>query len=467
MAKIYQKSVKGRIRNIKWLVLIFCLTVYYILPFLRYERGDGVSNQAFLIDAGNQKILFFALEIWPQEFYLFMILMIIAAFGLFAVTSVFGRIWCGFTCPQTLWTDLFYLVERLVEGDRNTRIINDRTLFAPKVIFRKVIKHALWLIIAFLTGGTIILYFNDAYNILNTFFIGTAPTKAYIFCAVITFTTYILAGFAREKFCTQMCPWPKFQAAMFDDFTNIVTYQKWRGEPRGALQKTALKEKKGDCIDCGACVAVCPTGIDIRDGVQLECIGCGLCVDACNEIMQKVGFEKNLITFDNLNNQQNLEKFGKTAGEKNHYNFLRFKPIMYFSMLFLFVGIFLYLLITKSTFEASINHETYPMFVTLSNGDIRDAYTIKLTNKSKIPQNFNVSVNGLSKYCISLIGNDFLECKKDINIPLNQREIKSEKIYVLVPEALATNSKQPITNIQFIIKAGENTKTEKSIFEFR
>lgn len=467
MAKIYQKSVKGRIRNIKWLVLIFCLGIYFTLPFLVYERGEGVSNQAFLIDTSNQKILFFGLEIWPEEFYLFMILMIIAAFGLFAVTSVFGRIWCGFTCPQTIWTDLFYLVERLVEGNRNKRIINDRRLFSPEVIFRKSIKHILWLIIAFLTGGTIILYFNDAYSLLNTFFVGTAPTKAYIFCGIITFTTYVLAGFAREKVCTHMCPWPRFQGAMFDNFTTIVTYQKWRGEPRGALQKTALKEKKGDCIDCGACVAVCPTGIDIRDGVQLECIGCGLCVDACDEIMQKVGFEKNLITFDNLNNQQRLEKFGKTADEKNHYHFLRFKPVMYFTMLFLFCGIFLYLLINKSSFEVSINHETYPMFVTLSNGDIRNSYTIKLTNKNKVNQDFNISLNGLSNYCISLIGNDFLDCKKDININLNQREIRNQKFFILVPENIATTSKQPIQNIEFIITAGEDIKAEKSIFEFR
>src|SRR5690606_3240611 len=290
---------------IKWAVLTFCLVIYYGLPWLRWDRGPGAPDQALLLDMSGPRGYFFNIEIWPQEVYYITGLLIVGALALFLATALFGRVWCGYACPQTVWTDLFMLVERWIEGDRNARMRLDRQPTSAAKVLRKSAKHAVWLLIAAATGGAWIMYFQDAPTVVREIFTGSASGATYFFFGLFTLTTYGLAGWAREQVCTYMCPWPRLQAAMQDEHSLIVTYQGWRGETRGKHKAGQSWEGRGDCIDCGACFHVCPTGIDIRNGPQLECIGCGLCIDACDDVMGKVGRPLRLIDFVSLENLQN------------------------------------------------------------------------------------------------------------------------------------------------------------------
>ncbi|MFI4998296.1 MAG: cytochrome c oxidase accessory protein CcoG, partial [Reyranellales bacterium] len=293
--KVYPRAIAGKWRSIKWAALVVLLGLYYLVPWLRWDRGPDAPNQAILIDLDGRRGWFFDVVIWPQEIYFVTGFLILAAFGLFFATSLFGRVWCGFACPQTVWTDLFMLVERLIEGDRNERMRLDKAPMSVSKATRKGFKHVAWLAIAAATGGAWVFYYVDAPSTLVKIFRGTASMEVYVFVGLLTATTYMLAGWAREQVCTYMCPWPRFQAAMLDEQSVIVTYQKWRGEPRGKHKAGDNWDGRGDCVDCNLCVAVCPTGIDIRDGQQIECIGCGLCVDACNQTMVKVGRARGLI----------------------------------------------------------------------------------------------------------------------------------------------------------------------------
>ena len=299
---IYPKLVHGKFRLGKWVFMALALGVYYILPFLRWDRGPGAPDQAVLVDFANARFYFFFIEIWPQEVYYITGLLIVSALALFLVTSLFGRVWCGYACPQTVWTDLFIAVERMFEGDRNKRIMLDRAEWSFNKAWRKIGKHAVWLLIAAATGGAWILYFHDAFAVVNNFVTGQAALTSYIFFGVLTFTTYVLAGTMREQVCTYMCPWPRIQGALIDKEALSVTYRVDRGEPRGRHKKGESWEGRGDCIDCKACVAACPMGIDIRDGDQLECINCALCIDACDDIMAKIGRPKGLIAYDSQDN---------------------------------------------------------------------------------------------------------------------------------------------------------------------
>src|SRR5487761_2647323 len=328
--QIYPKSVHGPVRRFKWAILIACLAVYYLLPWLRWHRGVNEPDQAVLLSLWSERFYFFNLELWPQDIYYLAGLLIMAAVALFLVTSLVGSVWCGFTCPQTVWTDLFMWVERLVEGDRNARMKRDAQPLSFDTAWRKTLKHAVWLAIAFWTGGAWIMYYVDAPTVTVEFWAGTASREVYFFTGLFTATTYALAGWAREQVCTYMCPWPRFQAAMIDEETFAVTYRDWRGEPRGKHKKGDSWGGRGECADRRACIAVCPTGIDIRDGLQLECIGCGLCIDACNEVMDRVGRPKGLIAFDTYANRA-----ASLAGKAPHRRFLRPRTAVYVAVLLL------------------------------------------------------------------------------------------------------------------------------------
>jgi cytochrome c oxidase accessory protein FixG len=388
--KVYPKSVKGRIRRIKWAVLIACLSIYYIAPWIRWDRGPGRPDQAFLIDMPGRRGYFLGIEIWPQEVYFIAGLLILGAIGLFFVTSLFGRIWCGYTCPQTVWTDLFLWAERLTEGDRMARIRLDEAPWSFAKLARKAAKHAIWLVIAALTGGAWIMYFNDAPTVTREIFTLQASTAVYFFAGLFTATTYVLAGWAREQVCTYMCPWPRFQSAMVDEETLTVSYRDWRGEPRGRHHKGQSWEGRGDCVDCRACVAVCPTGIDIRDGLQLECIGCGLCIDACTDIMTKVGRPTGLIAFDTF---ANLDAHRKGGSKKPR--FIRPRTLIYAGVMSALLLLMVGALVTRSVADITVLADRSPLFVRKSGGLIGNNFTVKIENKSSADRTFTISVPDL------------------------------------------------------------------------
>lgn len=397
--RVYPRRVSGPYRSVKWWVLAVTLTAYYIGPWLRWDRGPGAPDQALLIDMPNRRAYFFFLEIWPQEVYYLAGLLILGAIGLFLVTSLMGRVWCGYTCPQTVWTDLFMWVERRIEGDRNTRMKLDRAPFGLSKAAKKVAKHGAWLAISLVTGGAWIMYFRDAPTVVGEFFTGQASLNVYFFTGLFTATTYLLAGWAREQVCTYMCPWPRFQAAMFDEHSLIVTYEAWRGEPRGKHKQGADRDGRGDCVDCNWCVAVCPTGIDIRDGQQLECIGCGLCIDACNPVMDKLGLPRGLIRLDTTSKQAARAE-GRTAPLK----LVRPRTVVYGALLVIVAGIMAWSLLTRAKLEVNVLHDRSPLFVALSDGGVRNGYTFKILNMNPTPRSYRLTLEGLEAATMSIVG---------------------------------------------------------------
>ncbi|MFZ4408428.1 MAG: cytochrome c oxidase accessory protein CcoG [Paracraurococcus sp.] len=399
--KVYPKAVGGPVRRAKWLILGLCLGLYYLVPLLRWDRGPELPNQAVLVDIGNARLFFFFIEIWPQEIYYLTGLLVLAAVGLFAATSLFGRVWCGFTCPQTVWTDLFMWVERRIQGDRNARMKLDLQPWSGEWLRKKALTHAAWLGIAAATGGAWIMYFHDALEMTPRFFTGGAGLETYFFFGLFTGTTYLLAGFAREQVCTYMCPWPRFQGAMLDENSLVVSYRGWRGEPRGKLKE----EGHGDCVDCGACVHVCPTGIDIRDGQQLECIGCGLCIDACDDVMGRLGRPKGLIAFETFANLAASEVAAKPLppGPARHAcgmqvrkppRVLRARTLVYAGVLGLVVAVMAGSWLLRETTSLSVLRDRAPNFVRLSDGGVRNAYTLKLGDKTRGVERYALVLDG-------------------------------------------------------------------------
>ena len=312
---IYPKLAHGTYRRLKWIVMIVTLGIYYVIPWLRWDRGPDLPSQAVLLDMEHLRFFLFNLEIWPQEFYIVTCLLILSALVLFLATSIAGRVWCGYLCPQTVWTDLMISVERFWQGDRNARLRLDKAPWTLEKLAKKLATHATWVVIAVATGGAFIFYFADAPTLLRNLLDGTAAIEAYVFLVLFALTTYVLGGLAREQVCIYMCPWPRIQGAMVDHDTYLVGYREGRGEPRGKHHKGDSWENRGDCVNCKACVAVCPMGIDIRDGSQLECIQCALCIDACDEIMERVGRPTGLIAYETIANQD-AAKRGETAHPK-------------------------------------------------------------------------------------------------------------------------------------------------------
>ncbi len=435
---IHPKAVDGLFRRIKWLVLIVLLALYYIAPWLRWDRGPGVPDQALLIDMPGRRAYFFWVEIWPQEIYFLTALLILGAFGLFLVTSIGGRVWCGFTCPQTVWTDLFMWVERLIEGDRGARIRLDKAPISRAKVTKKVLKHVVWLLIAAATGGAWIMYFNDAPTVTFAILTGNASFAVYFFFGLFTATTYLLAGWAREQVCTYMCPWPRFQAALLDEESYVVTYQKWRGEPRGPHRKGQSWQGRGDCIACNQCVAVCPMGIDIRDGLQLECIGCGLCIDACNDVMRRVDRPLDLIAMSTSRNQADL-----AAGRPTEHHILRPRTIIYGSII-LVLGIALLIALTmRSSVDVNVLHERNPLFVTLSDGSIRNGYTVKILNKSHDTEHYELSLEGPPGATLAVIGQEG-EGARQAELSAGPDTVTSYRIFVTVPRDEITEDVQPM-----------------------
>lgn len=412
---IFPRRVKGTFRTLKWWLMGFMLGIYYITPWIRWDRGPQMPDQAVLLDISSRRFFFFMIEIWPNEFYFVAGLLIMAGLGLFLFTSAAGRVWCGYACPQTVWTDLFILVERWVEGDRNARIRLHRQPWNWEKLIKNGIKWWLWLLIGLATGGAWVFYFTDAPTLFWGLLDGTASPVAYITMAVLTFTTFFFGGFAREQICIYACPWPRIQAAMMDEDTITIGYRSWRGEPRG---KQSV-ETSGDCIDCMACVNVCPMGIDIRDGQQLACITCGLCIDACNGIMDKIGKPHGLVGYLALTDEP-LEKAGK-PDKPIWKHILRPRTIVY-SLLWLGIGIGLVVaLFVRANLDASITPVRNPPYVILSNGDIRNTFDMRLRNKHGDDRWFTVSATAGGDVTLALEGTDELRVLVKASDTLVQR----------------------------------------------
>jgi cytochrome c oxidase accessory protein FixG len=390
---IYPRSVSGRFRNLKWAVLVVAYGVYFLLPWLRWEREVG-PGQAVLFDLAGRKFYLFDLVVHPQDIFWLAGLLMIAAYLLFFVTGLAGRVFCGYFCFQTLWTDVYILIERLIQGERPARIRLARQPWGVEKLAKLGLTHLMWLLVAFLTGLTFVLYWGDAPELVGQFFAGEAPFAAYATALFLTATTYVMAGIAREQVCTYMCPYARFQAVMFDKDTLIVSYDAQRGEGRngraklGRDLKTAAARHEagaGDCIDCGYCVQVCPTGIDIRNGLQIQCISCALCIDACDTIMDSLGWERGLVGYSSERREQ--------SGEQARW--LRPKVIGYAAVLVLAVGLLGWSVSHQAAFDLTVAQVRQPIYVQLSDGRIQNSYEIKVNNKTNTTLTLRFRAEGL------------------------------------------------------------------------
>ncbi|MGE0698220.1 MAG: cytochrome c oxidase accessory protein CcoG [Hyphomicrobiaceae bacterium] len=429
--KVYPKLASGTFRNVKWMVMVVAFAVYYGLPWLRWYRGPDLPDQAVLLDMANNRYFFFFLEIWPQEFYYITGLLVLGALALFLVTALAGRVWCGYTCPQTVWTDIMVTVERFWQGDRNARIRLDKEPWGLSKLFKKAMTHLSWLAIGLLTGGALVFYFRDAPTLAVELVTGTAPAVAYLFLGIFALTTYVLGGIAREQVCIYMCPWPRIQGAMTDRFTLLVSYKPERGEPRGPARKGKDGQvdwsARGDCIDCKACVAVCPTGIDIRDGSQLECIQCALCIDACDEIMGKIGRPKGLIAYETVAKQE-----ARAKGEHEAHRFVRPRTILYASVLALVGVIMLVVWLNRTTLEVNVLRDRNPPYVRLSDGGVRNGFTVKILNKLHEPHSFTLRAEGLPGAQLRIVG---FEGEADPKVSVVTDALRELRVLVTVPPA--------------------------------
>ncbi|MEO0370091.1 MAG: cytochrome c oxidase accessory protein CcoG [Pseudomonadota bacterium] len=424
---IFPRDVKGKFRRLKWAIMAVTLGIYYLMPWIRWDRGPDLPDQAVLIDLANRRFYWFWIEIWPHEFYFVAGLLIMAGLGLFLFTSALGRVWCGYACPQTVWTDLFLLVERKVEGDRNNQLRLLKSKWTLQKIRLRFTKWTLWLLIAVATGGAWVFYFADAPTLMRDLVTLQAAPVAYSTVAVLTATTFIFGGFLREQVCIYMCPWPRIQAVMMDDDTLTVAYRDWRGEPRGKARKN--DPPKGDCIDCMACVNVCPTGIDIRDGQQMECITCALCIDACDEIMAKIGKDRGLIDYLALSDEPR-----ERAGEKPRsawFHIFRLRTMLYTAAWALCGLVLLYALFIRAAIDITVAPVRNPQFVTLSDGAIRNAYDIRLRNQHGEARTFEFQLVGDGAFDLRLEG------QSGLSTLVSADDTTLQRVYVIAPAGSA------------------------------
>lgn len=391
---VVPRSVKGRFRYLKTSILLFAYGVYFLLPWLAWQRDAG-PDQAILFDIVDRHFYIFNLVVYAQDIFWLAGVLLIAAMLLFFITGILGRVFCGYFCFQTLWTDVFIFIERLVQGERNARIKLIKSDWNNNKIVKKILTHFLWMLMSFVTGLTFILYWGYAPELIVQFINGTAPFAAYATTLFLATTTYFMAGLAREQTCTYMCPYARFQSAMFDKNTLTVTYDEQRGERTKGRQKprtgmtehaTRIEHKVGDCIDCGYCVQVCPMGIDIRDGMQYECITCALCIDACDTIMKKIDYPGGLIRYSSVVIDQ---------GEKTQW--LRLNVIGYGLVTLLTVILLSWSIVTRDQLELIVHKIRQPLSVTLSDGREQNRYEIKINNKTSHLLEFNIKIDGLTE----------------------------------------------------------------------
>ena len=380
--KIITRHVGGRFQKLRFYTGWPLLTGYFCTPWLMWD-----DRQAVLFDLPARQFHIFALNIWPQDLWMLGWILMIAAFGLFTVTNIVGRLWCGYSCPQTVWTAVFMWIEQKTEGSRHQRIRLDQAPLSWDKLRKRTSKHTLWLGFAFLTGFTFVGYFTPIRPLvfdLATFDLGAFSGWAAFWITFFTLATYANAGWLREQVCTYMCPYARFQSAMIDRDTLIVSYNPTRGEPRGARKRgtdTIALKNLGDCVDCQLCVQVCPTGIDIRDGLQYQCIGCAHCIDACDQIMDKMGSERGLIGYTTLN-----------ALNGGTINWLRPRSIGYAAVCLVIISSFAIALFNRAPMDIDILRDRGVLYAERADGAIDNDYQLKVMNKSHHQATYNLKV---------------------------------------------------------------------------
>ncbi|NHC07867.1 cytochrome c oxidase accessory protein CcoG [Azonexus fungiphilus] len=385
--KVHPRTVSGLFNN--WRVAFVWLTqiVFYGLCWLPWN-----GRQAVLFDLDTRRFYLFDLVLWPQDTIYLTWLLLLSALALFLFTALAGRLWCGYSCPQTVYTEIFLWVERWIEGDRPQRIKLDKAPNSPEKLRKKTLKHAIWLLIALWTGITFVGYFTPIRDLIGGFASGGTGPWEIFWILFYGAATYGMAGFMREHMCKYICPYAQFQFVMFDRDTLIVAYDAQRGDPRGNRPKQADPRASGlgDCIDCGICVQVCPTGIDIRDGLQLECIGCAACIDACDQVMDKMKYPRGLIRYSTENAVE--QGFGRSEIVRRT---LRLRPMLYLGALLLIGGAGAWSLATRMPLKVGIEKERAALYRESDNGNIENAFRMHLTNASEQAREFRIEVAGL------------------------------------------------------------------------
>ena len=437
---IHAKRMPGRFRRLKWLTHSLWL-LFFIGPYLRWN-----GQQAVLFDIPDRQFHIFDITVMPQDIWMLSLLLLLAAITLFAVTAIAGRVFCGYFCFQTAWTDVYTWIEEKLEGQPHKRRKLDQAPMSFKKLRIKAAKHAIWLAIAMLTGLSFAAWFTDAYQLWVDYFTLNAHPAAWITLGMFTAGTYLLAGFMREQVCFWLCPYARIQGVMYDAETILPTYDYTRGEPRGKLKKGEAAKSQGDCIDCNQCVAVCPTGIDIREGQQEGCITCALCIDACDSVMDKVDRPRGLIRYASLD---------EIEGKPTKKLFQRPRVLVYFTIISIALAGIGYGLTHLGSVELKALHQRQPLFVRQSDGSIQNGYEIKILNKTDKPMNFVLRVSGMDE--MTLVG-------AEEPLPAEEGHVTAYTVFVRVePDAI----KQRVTPIQFRVVNPDNAKinaTYESMF---
>ncbi|SDH70461.1 cytochrome c oxidase accessory protein CcoG [Pseudomonas panipatensis] len=374
---IYTKRFSGRFRDLRRLGGALLFLLFFGTLWLQWD-----GRQAVLWDLPERKFYIFGATFWPQDFILLSAILIIAAFGLFFITVFAGRVWCGYTCPQSVWTWIFMWCEQLCEGDRNQRMKLDKAPLGAQKLLRKGAKHGLWLLVSLVTGLTFIGYFTPVRPLLSDLFSLRLDLESAFWVAFFSAATYANAGWLREQVCIHMCPYSRFQSVMFDQDTLVISYDAARGESRGARKKDAEPKALGlgDCIDCQQCVQVCPTGIDIRDGLQIACIGCAACVDACDTVMDKMGYARGLVRYTS-----------ERALAGGQTRLLRPRLVGYAAVLLVMLGAFAWALQARPLIALDVARDR-GLFRENAAGEIENVYNLKLINKTQQAQRYRLGL---------------------------------------------------------------------------
>lgn len=385
--KIYPREIKGRFSKLRRVAMFVLLGAFYGGPWLTWD-----DRQAVLFDLPARKFYVFGMTLWPQDFIYLALLLIILAVSLFFFTALAGRLWCGYACPQTVWTEAFTWIEMVVEGDRMKRIKLDKSPWSFEKIRKKTLKQFLWITLALFTGFSFVGYFINVRDLAGQLVMFEAGAWTWFWVIFYSFATYGNAGFMREQVCKYMCPYARFQGAMFDRDSLIITYDAERGEPRGGRRRSDDPKEKdlGDCVDCTMCVQVCPTGIDIRKGLQYECIACALCIDACDGIMDKFGYPRGLIRYST-----------ERALEHKKYRLVRPRTLVYTSVLVGLVALMVSLMALRAPVILDIIRDRNALYRDVGRAGIENSYTVRVINKHNESHEYVLSVSGIEEIALS------------------------------------------------------------------